>query len=35
MRIHGVPTLGNSKYVLCDFWEERWHRWIDACLDWL
>lgn len=35
MRTHGVPTLGDSMYVLCDFWEPRWQRWIDECFDWL
>ena len=35
MQANGVPTLADSKYVLCDFWEERWHDWIDATFDWL
>lgn len=35
MKQHGVPTLADSRYVLCDFWEPRWHDWIDETLDWL
>lgn len=35
MKAHGVPALADSKHVLCDFWEERWHPWIDATFDWL
>lgn len=35
MQAHGVPTLADSPYVLCDFWEPRWHDWIDETLDWL
>lgn len=31
----GVPTLASSRYVLCDFWEPKWHRWIDKAFDWL
>lgn len=35
MQTHGVPTLADSTYVLCDFWEPRWQGWIDETLDWL
>ena len=35
MQVHGVPTLADSKYVLCDFWEPRWQPWIDDSFDWL
>lgn len=35
MRRVGVPTLAGSKYVLCDFWEHKWHKWIDSTFDWL
>lgn len=35
MQAHGVPTLADSNYVLCDFWEPRWQDWIDETLDWL
>jgi len=35
MQANGVPTLANSKYVLCDFWEPKWKPWIDDTLDWL
>jgi protein-tyrosine phosphatase len=31
----GVPTLASSRYVLCDFWEPRWRRWVDEAFDWL
>lgn len=31
----GVPTLADSRYVLCDFWEPRWPRWVDQAFDWL
>jgi protein-tyrosine phosphatase len=35
MRANGVPVLAGSTYVLCDFWEARWHKWIDDTFDWL
>ncbi|MBX2851300.1 MAG: hypothetical protein KTR15_06105 [Phycisphaeraceae bacterium] len=35
MQANGVPTLADSPYVLCDFWEPRWQDWIDETLDWL
>ena len=35
MKQHGVPTLADSRYVLCDFWEPKWRDWIDVTLDWL
>ncbi|MEM9019805.1 MAG: CpsB/CapC family capsule biosynthesis tyrosine phosphatase [Planctomycetota bacterium] len=31
----GVPTLVGSMFVLCDFWEAKWHKWIDSTFDWL
>lgn len=30
-----VPTLAGSKYVLADFWEQRWPKWVDRAFDWL
>lgn len=35
MQANGVPTLADSRYVLCDFWEPRWQDWIDETFDWL
>jgi len=35
MQSHGVPALADSRYVLCDFWETRWEKWIDQTFDWL
>jgi len=35
MQAHGVPTLADSSYVLCDFWEPKWQPWIDDTFDWL
>ena len=35
MQQHGVPTLSDSRYVLCDFWEPKWWDWIDETIDWL
>ncbi len=35
MQANGVPTLADSRYVRCDFWEPRWKDWIDEALDWL
>lgn len=35
MKQHGVPTLADSQFVLCDFWEPRWRDWIDEALNWL
>lgn len=32
---NGVPTLGPSRWVLIDFWEKKWRKWIDQSLDWL
>ena len=31
----GVPTLAESRCVLCDFWEPKWRPWIDQAFDWL
>lgn len=35
MKQHGVPTLGGSRCVLCDFWEKKWPKWADTAFDWL
>jgi protein-tyrosine phosphatase len=35
MKTHGVPTLADSRYVLTDFWEDTWPKYIDRALDWL
>ncbi len=35
MKRRGVPTLGASRYVLCDFWETKWVKFVDRTLDWL
>lgn len=35
MQANGVPTLAESNYVLCDFWEPNWQDWIDETIDWL
>lgn len=35
MQTHGVPTLGESRYVLTDFWEDAWPRYVDQAFDWL
>jgi len=35
MKTHGVPTLADSKFVLTDFWEDTWPKYVDATLDWL
>lgn len=35
MQTHGVPTLADSRCVLCDFWEPRWQEWMDEAFDWL
>lgn len=35
MKQHGVPTLADSRYVLCDFWEPKWRDWIDETIEWL
>lgn len=32
---HGVPTLGESRYVLVDFWGTEWPKYADEALDWL
>lgn len=31
----GVPTLGDTKYVLADFWEDAWPTYADRIFDWL
>jgi len=35
MQAHGVPTLADSKFVLCDFWENKWPKWADRAFDWM
>jgi len=35
MKAHGVPTLADSKYVLADFWEDTWPKYVDQTFDWL
>ncbi|GAB4196698.1 MAG: hypothetical protein Kow00105_10820 [Phycisphaeraceae bacterium] len=35
LKAFGVPTLGDSRYVLTDFWEDRWPRYADRTYDWL
>lgn len=35
MEQNGVPTLADSNFVLCDFWEPKWQSWIDETFDWL
>ena len=35
MKRHGIPTLADSKFVLCDFWEKKWHKWLDQSFDWI
>ncbi len=32
---NGVPTLGDSKHVLVDFWEDTWPRYANKTMDWL
>ncbi len=31
----GVQTLGDTKYVLTDFWEDHWPKYADKTFDWL
>lgn len=31
----GVPTLADSRYVLCDFWEDAWPAYADEAFRWL
>ena len=35
MKTHGVPTLGDSRYVLADFWDDVWPDYVDETIDWL
>jgi len=35
LKEHGVPTLGESRYVLCDLWGDRWPKFADQVLKWL
>lgn len=32
---HELPTLAGTRYVLTDFWVDRWQRWLDDAYDWL
>lgn len=34
-KVAGVPTLGESRYVLCDFWENKWERYINQAFEWM
>ena len=31
----GVPTLGDSRAVLFDFWQPTWPDWVEQSIDWL
>lgn len=31
----GVPTFADTKYVLADFWEDSWPKYVDSTFDWL
>lgn len=35
LKQHGVPTLADTRYVLCDLWEDRWPKHADQTLDYL
>ncbi|MEX0654468.1 MAG: CpsB/CapC family capsule biosynthesis tyrosine phosphatase [Phycisphaeraceae bacterium] len=35
LQTHETPTLAGSRFVLVDFWEPKWHDWVDDCFDWL
>lgn len=35
LKTNEVPTLAGSRYVLTDFWEPVWPKWVDKALDWL
>ena len=35
LKIAGVPTLGESRYVLCDFWEDKWERHLNKAFEWM
>lgn len=35
MKEHGVPSLGPSRVVLCDFWEPEWPRFVDEAFEWM
>ncbi len=32
---NGVPTLGDSNFVLVDFWDKQWPRFANAAFEWL
>lgn len=31
----GVPTIADTNYVLADFWEDHWPKYVDQAIDWL
>lgn len=35
LKAAGVPTLGESRYVLCDFWEKKWDRYLNRAFEWM
>jgi len=35
MEENGVPTLGNSRCVLIDFWQPAWPDWMEPSFEWL
>ncbi len=35
LKANGVPTIGDSQYVLTDFWADFWPEHVDDTLDWL
>lgn len=35
LKQHAPPTLADSRFVLVDFWENKWPRWVLPAFDWL
>ena len=35
MKVHGVPTLAQSRCVLFDHWAEKWPKWAGKAIQWL
>ncbi|QDU71313.1 CpsB/CapC family capsule biosynthesis tyrosine phosphatase [Mucisphaera calidilacus] len=35
LKANGVPTLGPSRAVLCDFWEAEWPTFVDEAFEWM
>ena len=35
LKVNGIPSMAGSKYVLADFWETRWPRWVNRVFEWL